>query len=82
MKGPAAGVEKSSGRRSQRSGSVRESEGDTPRGGGALLTASLVARLSLGVSSDCEPAAQPVAPSRGSWSLAPLFSVRCLVTMS
>lgn len=49
----------------------------------ALLTASLVARLSLGVSSDCEPAAQPAAPRGGSsWSSAPLFSVRCLVTMS
>lgn len=46
------------------------------------LTASLVARLSLGVSSDWEPAAHATGPSGGNWSSAALFSARCLVTMS
>lgn len=45
------------------------------------LTPSLVARLSLGVSSDWEPAAQAMGP-REAWSSAALFSVRCLVSMS
>ena len=45
-------------------------------------TASLVARLSLGVSSDWEPPAQAAGPRDEAWSLAVLFSVRCLVTMS
>lgn len=51
-------------------------------GNNAFLTASLVARLSLGVSSDWEPAAHPTGPKGGNWSSAALFSVRCLVTMS
>lgn len=46
------------------------------------LTPSLVARLSLGVSSDWEPAAQATGPRVEAWSSAALFSVRCLVTMS
>lgn len=47
-----------------------------------FLTASLVARLSLGVSSDWEPAAHTTGPRGGNWSSAALFSARCLVTMS
>lgn len=48
----------------------------------AFLTASLLARLSLGVSSDWESAAQTAGLRRGSCSSAAFFSVRCLVTSS
>jgi len=46
------------------------------------LTASLVPKLSLGVSSDWEPAGHTTEPRGGNWSSAALFSARCLVTMS
>lgn len=48
----------------------------------AFLTASLLARLSLGVSSDWESAAQATGLRRGKCSSAAFFSVRCLVTSS
>lgn len=47
-----------------------------------LLTASLLAKLSLGVSSDWESAAQATGLRRGKSSSAAFFSVRCLVTSS
>lgn len=47
-----------------------------------LLTASLLAKLSLGVSSDWESAAQAAGLRGAKWSSAAFFSVRCLVTMS
>lgn len=47
-----------------------------------FLTASLLAKLSLGVSSDWESAAQATGLGGGRCSSAALFSVRCLVTMS
>lgn len=47
-----------------------------------FLTASLLAKLSLGVSSDWESAAQATGLRGGKWSSAAFFSVRCLVTMS
>lgn len=50
--------------------------------GSKCLTLSLVAKLSLGVSSDCEPVAHTAGPKEDACSSATLFSVRCLVTMS
>ncbi len=50
--------------------------------GSICLTLSLVAKLSLGVSSDWEPVAHTVGPKEDACSSATLFSVRCLVTMS
>lgn len=47
-----------------------------------LLTASLLAKLSLGVSSDWESAAQATGLRGAKWPSAAFFSVRCLVTMS
>lgn len=64
------------------SGLVEECENTMLGSNNVFLTASLVARLSLGVSSDWEPAAHATGPRGGNWSSAALFSARCLVTMS
>lgn len=47
-----------------------------------FLTTSLLVKLSLGVSSNWESAAQATGLRGGKWSSAAFFSVRCLVTMS